>query len=232
VFVGLGVEATRIGGDVTNKSYRDYRELYGSSSSAFPLTLGWARDSRDSALSPTTGRYARVNLEWSIAGDVRYLRSNLQYQQYFSLTPRYTLGLNSELGWGTGVGSKPYPIFKNFFGGGLGSVRTFEQGSLGTVDVTNNYIGGNRKLNVNAELYVPVPGGGNDKTLRLFGFVDAGNVWSENERITAASLRASAGIGLSWISPVGPLKLSWGTPLRSQPADRIQKFQFQIGTAF
>jgi outer membrane protein insertion porin family len=232
VFVGIGFESTRIAGNVTNKSYRDYRELYGSSSTAIPLTLGWARDSRDSALSPTVGRYQRVNLEWSIAGDVRYLRANAQYQQYIPITNRFTLGLNSELGWGKGLGNKPYPIFKNFFGGGLGSVRVFEQGSLGTVDVTNNYIGGNRKLNVNAELYVPVPGGGNDKSLRLFGFMDAGNVWGENEKIDTASLRASAGIGLSWISPVGPLKLSWGSPLRSKPNDRIQKFQFQIGTAF
>ena len=108
----------------------------------------------------------------------------------------------------------------------------FEQGSLGVVDVTNNYIGGNRRLNVNAELYVPVPGTGTDKSLRLFGFLDAGNVWGENEKITGDSIRASAGIGLSWISPVGPLKLSWGNPVKKQPSDRIEKFQFQIGTAF
>jgi len=232
VFFGIGAEQTRIKGNVTNKSYRDYRELYGPASVAVPLTLGWARDQRDSVLTPTRGRYQRVNFEWSVAGDVRYLRTNLQFQQYLPITNKFVFGLNAELGWGKGLGSKPYPIFKNFYGGGLGSVRVFEQGSLGVVDVTNNYIGGNRRLNVNGELYVPVPGGGNDRTLRLFGFVDAGNVWGEREKITADSIRASAGIGLSWISPVGPLKLSWGTPLRSKPTDRIEKFQFQIGTAF
>ena len=232
VFVGIGFESTRIAGNVTNKSYRDYRELYGSSSTAIPLTLGWARDDRDSAISPTHGKFQRVNLEWSIAGDVRYLRANMQYQQYIPITNRFTLGLNGELGVGKGLGNKPYPIFKNFYGGGLGSVRVFEQGSLGVVDVTNNYIGGNRKANVNAELYVPVPGGGNDKSLRLFGFMDAGNVWGENEKINFSDVRASAGIGLSWVSPVGPLKLSFGSPLRKKPNDRIQKFQFQIGTAF
>ena len=77
-----------------------------------------------------------------------------------------------------------------------------------------------------------MPGTGNDKSLRIFGFADAGNVWRDGERITADSLRASAGIGLSWISPVGPLKLSWGSPIRKQATDRIQRFQFQIGTAF
>jgi outer membrane protein insertion porin family len=232
VFFGLGVEQTRIAGNVTNFSYRLYRDLYGANSLAIPLTLGWARDERDSALVPTRGRYQRVNLEWSIGGDVRYLRSNLQYQQYFPLTQRFTLGLNAELGWGRSLDDKAYPLFKNFTGGGLGSVRVFEQGSLGAVDMTNNYIGGNRRLNVNAELYVPVPGAGVDKTFRLFGFMDAGNVWGEAEKIRGDDVRASAGVGLTWVSPVGPLKLSWGRPLRSKPGDRIEKFQFQIGTAF
>jgi outer membrane protein insertion porin family len=232
VFFGAGFEQTRISGAVTNKSYKDYRELYGANSTALPLTIGWARDQRDSLLAPTRGRYQRVNFEWSVAGDVRYLRTSLQFQQYIPISNRFTLGFNAEAGWGKGLGNKPFPIFKNFYGGGLGSVRVFQQNSLGTVDVTNNYIGGNRRLNLNGELYVPVPGSGNDKTLRLFGFMDAGNVWGENEKITAGSLRASVGIGLSWVSPVGPLKLSWGTPIKSDPKDRIEKFQFQIGTAF
>jgi outer membrane protein insertion porin family len=91
---------------------------------------------------------------------------------------------------------------------------------------------GARRFNVNGELYFPVPGTGNDKSLRVFAFTDAGNVWREGETFDASLSRASAGLGVSWLSPVGPLKLSWGRPLRYQPTDRIQKFQFQIGTAF
>jgi outer membrane protein insertion porin family len=91
---------------------------------------------------------------------------------------------------------------------------------------------------------LPVPGSGNDKSLRIFLFADAGNVWrdhtgavtdSDRERGqsgTLDDLRVSAGLGLSWISPVGPLKLSYGTPLRSFKGDKIQRFQFQVGTAF
>lgn len=233
VFFGVGAERTEIrGGNSIPNAYFIYRDLYGPTSNSFPLTIGWARDQRDSALTPTQGRYQRVNLEWGAFGDVQYLRTNLQYQQFFPITTRFTLGINAELGLGKGLGGRPYPAFKNFFGGGLGSVRVFEQSSLGVIDPTGAYIGGARKLNVNAELYVPVPGTGNDKSLRIFGFTDVGNVWSEIEPVRAADLRASAGIGLSWISPVGPLKLSWGKPIRSKSTDRIQKFQFQIGTAF
>lgn len=233
VFFGAGIEQTNIGASTgIPNQYFDYRFRYGPTSTSVPLTLGWARDQRDSALAPTAGSYQRVNLEWSVAGDVRYLRSNLQAQQFIPLGTRLSLGLNAELGYGQGQGGRPYPVFKNFYGGGLGSVRVFEQGSLGVIDPTGAYIGGARKFNLNAELYFPVPGTGNDKSLRIFAFGDAGNVWRDGEPMTAASLRASAGLGLSWISPVGPLKLSWGVPVRKQPTDRIQRFQFQIGTAF
>jgi outer membrane protein insertion porin family len=233
VYLGIGAESTEIRGTRSlPNNYYLYREKFGPTSVSVPLTLGWARDERDSALVPTRGRYQRINLEWGIGGDTRYLRSNLQYQQYFPLGPRFTLGTNAELGWGKGLGGRDYPIFKNFFGGGLGTVRAFDQGSLGPVDVTGAYSGGNRRLNLNAELYVPFPGAGNDRTLRVFGFLDAGNVWGETQKVELSSLRSSAGVGLSWLSPVGPLKLSWGTPIRKQPTDRIERLQFQIGTAF
>ena len=233
VFLGIGFERTEIGSSIgIPLSYLNYRVLYGENSNAFPLTLGWSRDARDSLIAPGSGRFTRINLEWSLFGDVRYTRTNLQYQEYWPLPYQLTLGLNAELGYGKGLGGKPYPVFKNFYGGGLGSVRTFEQGSLGVVDPTGAYIGGARRFNFNTELYFPVPGTGNDRSLRVFAFADTGNVWREDEKVTLDSLRASAGLGVSWISPVGPLKMSYGKPFRVQRNDRIQEFQFQIGTAF
>lgn len=236
VYVGIGAERTEIrSASALPESFFRQRAVYGNSSSSVPLTLGWQRDGRDSGLVPNAGRYQRVNVEWGVGGDTRYLRSNYQIQQYIPFTKKVTLGLNAELGWGQGLNGQAFPIFKNFYGGGLGTVRAFDQNSLGPVDVTGAYIGGNRRLNVNAELYVPFPGTGNDRTLRVFGYADAGNVWGEGEKITdsaANPIRASAGVGLSWISPVGPLKLSWGYPLRYARTDRIQRLQFQIGTAF
>ncbi|MBL8305929.1 MAG: outer membrane protein assembly factor BamA [Rubrivivax sp.] len=233
VFFGIGFERTEIGTSVgIPLSYLNYRVLYGANTNSFPLTIGWARDSRDSVITPTAGRYQRVNFEYTLAGDVPYTRTNAQYQEYWGLPWRMSIGLNAEVGLGRGMRGKPFPVFKNFYGGGLGTVRAFEQGSLGVVDPTGAYIGGAKRINVNTELYFPVPGTGSDKSLRIFAFADAGNVWREDERITADSIRSSIGFGLSWISPVGPLKLSWGKPLKVQRNDRIQRFQFQIGTAF
>lgn len=231
VFFGIGVEQTKIKGDLgLSTGIFLHKQQYGDKSTSVPITIGWTRDGRDSALVPNEGRYQRLNLEWSVAGDTRYLRSNLQFQQYIPLSKKYTFAFNAELGWGEGLQGKPYPVFKRFYGGGLGTVRAFDQGTLGRPDVQGGYLGGTRRLNLNSELYLPVPGAGNDRTLRIFTYLDAGNVWDEDT--TLDPLRVSAGLGLSWVSPVGPLKLSWGKPLRYERTDRIQRLQFQIGTAF
>jgi outer membrane protein insertion porin family len=234
VYFGGGVERTSINsGTNMPGAYTTYINQFGQSSTGVPLTLGWARDDRDSSLVPTRGRYQRLNGEWGIAGDTRYLKSSYQFQQYVPLNKQFTVAFNSELGLGKGLNGQSYPLFKNFYSGGIGSVRGFETNALGPKDsVTGAALGGTKKLTLNAEVIGPFPGAGNDRTMRLFGFVDVGNVWTENQRIVFGDLRASVGVGFSWISPLGPLRIAIANPIRKQPGDRIQRFQFQIGTAF
>ena len=185
-----------------------------------------------SALVPNSGRLQRFNSEWGVGGDARYLKANYQYQQYVPINKQFTLAFNGEVGLGKGLNGRPFPVFKNFYAGGLGSVRGFEQSTLGPRDVTGSFIGGTKKIALNAELIAPFPGAGNDRTLRIFGFVDVGNVYGENDPIRANEMRASVGLGLSWISPVGPLRFAIANPIRKFAGDRIQKLQFQIGTSF
>ena len=233
VFFGGGLEQTKIKpGTNIPAYYLSYADAYGYSSTGVPLTIGWSRDNRDSALAPNDGRYQRLNTDWSVAGDARYIRANYQYQQYIPLNKKFTLAFNGELGWGKGMGGRPFPVFKNFYSGGLGSVRGFDQGTLGPRDITGASIGGPKKITLNAEVIAPFPGAGNDRTLRVFGFVDAGNVYGEDEKFSFGEMRASAGLGLSWISPLGPLRLAYAQPVRKQAGDKIQKLQFQIGTSF
>lgn len=237
VFVGINAEQTEIReGTGLPIEYSEYAQNFGTTSSAVPLTLGWARDGRDSALVPTRGTLQRVNADVSVAGDVRYARASYQYQQYYPLSKKYTLAFNTDLGWGQGLKGQPYPLFKNFFVGGLGSVRGFEQSTLGPPSNPSNtspiYLGGPKKVVLNAELLMPFPGAGNDRTLRLFGFTDIGRAFGESEKVSIDELRASAGVGLSWISPMGPLRFSYAMPIRQQTGDKIQRLQFQIGTSF
>ncbi len=234
VYFGAGLERTKIvPGTQLPAAYTDYANQFGFSSNGVPLTIGWARDTRDSALVPNSGRYQRLTGEWGVGGDTRYLSGSYQYQQYWPLNKQYTLAFNGDLAWGKGLSGKPFPLFKNFYSGGLGSVRGFEQGSLGERDsVSGGSLGGSKKFNLNFEVLTPFPGAGNDRTLRMFGFVDVGNVYSESQPFRMNELRASVGVGISWISPVGPLRLAIANPVRKFTGDRIQRVQFQIGTSF
>lgn len=234
VFFGVGYESLTIekGVNALPVTYQNYINQFGETSNSIPLTIGWTRDNRDSSLVPTKGLYQRVYGDWGVAGDARFLRGSYQVQQYIPLNKQYTIALNGEFGWGRGLNGRPFPVFKNSYSGGLGSVRGYQQGSLGPRDTSDLALGGPKKITLNTELIAPFPGVGNDRTLRLFGFVDAGNVFGENDPYSLKDLRASVGIGLSWISPLGPLRLALANPLRKKPGDRIERLQFQIGTSF
>ncbi|MCG1039275.1 MULTISPECIES: outer membrane protein assembly factor BamA [Burkholderiaceae] len=236
VYFGAGVEQNRLDIDsATPRSYIDYVNQFGRVSNNVPVTIGWSRDARDSALVPSRGYYTQANAEYGTPiGKAQYYKADLQAQYYYSFARGFVLGLNLQGGYGNGLGGKPYPIFKNYFAGGIGSVRGYEPSSLGPRDkATNDPIGGSKMIVGNVELTFPLPGTGYDRTLRVFTFLDGGNVWgTEGNSIGANGLRYGYGLGLAWISPIGPLKLSLGFPLAKHDGDQYQKFQFQIGTAF
>ena len=236
VYFGAGVDRTEIiTGTYLPDVYLDFANQFGYVANAVPLTVGWARDTRDSALVPSTGRVMRLNGEWSVGGELRYTRGTAQFQQFYPISKKTTAAFNSEVSMGAGNNGLPYPVFKNYYSGGLGSVRGFEQGSLTTESQRNAGLtatGGAKKLTFNAEILSPLPGGGNDRTLRWYGFFDAGGIYDNAETINFSSMRTSAGVGISWVSPVGPLRLAFAKPISKFDGDKIQQMQFQIGTSF
>nr|WP_164707840.1 outer membrane protein assembly factor BamA [Paraburkholderia phosphatilytica] len=236
VYFGAGFEQDTLDVDQsTPQSYKDYVNDFGRVSNNVPVTIGWSRDARDSALVPSRGYFTQANAEVGTpAGSTEYYKADVQAQYYYSFARGFVLGLNVQGGYGNGFGGKPFPIFKNYYAGGIGSVRGCEPSSLGPRDTsTNDPIGGSKMVVGNIELTFPLPGTGYDRTLRVFTFLDGGNVWGTEGSSTGANgLRYGYGLGLAWISPIGPLKLSLGFPLVKHAGDQYQKFQFQIGTAF
>jgi outer membrane protein insertion porin family len=233
IFVGTAAERTElVPGTNMLGVHANLCQQFGCMASNVPVTAGWARDSRDSYLNPNNGKFIRMNSELGTFGDARYAKFGGQYQQYFAITKQYTFAFNADLGLGKGLNGQALPFYKNYYSGGLGSVRGFEQGTLGPRDITGPVIGGAKKVTVNTEFLLPFPGAGNDRSLRLYGFYDMGNVYGEFEKIDFAQLRSAYGVGLSWVSPMGPLRFAWARPIRSFPGDRIQQLQFQIGTSF
>ena len=245
VFFGTGLEAYQIQTTSnTPQPYLSYAQSYGIAAPGYPATLttynvpltaGWSRDGRDSALIPSTGSLQQLSAEVGTpAGNMTFYRLFGQYQKYHSFSKGNILSFNGEVGYGEAYGSNPFPITKNYYVGGIGSVRGYSPGSLGpqfynTTLGINQPTGGQSKIVANVEYTVPVPGSGIDKTLRTFAFIDGGNTFGENINLV---LSYSYGLGLSWISPLGPLKFSYGIPYKPSPTANVQRLQFQVGTAF
>jgi outer membrane protein insertion porin family len=207
---------------------------------SIPVTAAWVNDSKDSAILPTRGGYQRAGVEVSPGGDLKYYKANFQLQQYFPVTRSMILMLNGEYGFGSGLGGQELPFYKNFYAGGVGSVRGYDTASLGPYE--NNAsgdivrLGGVRRFVFNAELSMPLPGMGVDKSVRFGPFFDAGQVYGDSTSgstsVDSGAVRMSAGFAATWISPFGPLKFSVAQPLNKQDNDSIQRFQFQMGQAF
>ena len=208
-------------------AYIDFVDKFGETTDAYILTLGWARDTRDDILYPNQGRLQSLLLELGLPiGDLAYYKAQYIHQWFWPVWNPFVLMLRGEIGYG----GKPLPFFKAFYAGGVGSVRGFESSSLGPRDTFGNVLGGKRKIVGNAELFYPILAG--QQAVRLSAFADLGQVYLNGLQPEFESFRYSTGVGLAWNSPLGPLKFSYAYPLNEKPGDKIQRFQFQVGSVF
>jgi len=235
---GMGYESTAV--TVISNSpiqYLDFVNQFGDVAKTLKADVGFSRDSRDSILYPTKGLNQRYSLEAGLpGGDLKYYRATVNEQLLTPIGYDISLSFSGQLGYGHGYGGMPLPFFKNFFAGGVGSVRGYYTSSLGphTQTIVGNTLnlGGTEMITGSMEALFPMPGLKNDKSFRLSTFIDAGNVYGNGGGFSLGLLRYSAGVGLSWYSPMGPLTFSYAVPLHAQPLDNIERLQFQMGTTF
>jgi outer membrane protein insertion porin family len=233
---GIGYEHTDISLFPTSPArFIEFVAQFGSSVSSLPGTVTWARDRRDSAIYPTSGLLQRAFGEVGLPGfDLTYYKLSYQAQWFYPITRDFTLMLNGEAGYAAGYSNKPLPFFKNFYAGGITSVRGYESGTIGPKDAFGDAVGGGQRYVANAELLFPVPGLKGDKSSRLGVFFDAGMI--RNSQVLDQSEfqdpRYSTGVSAFWVSPFGPLKFSLAKALNARNLDKTQAFQFQVGSSF
>jgi outer membrane protein insertion porin family len=231
VTLGLGYENTSITAfEGAPVQIVNYVNTFGTSNRAVLGTLGWGRDTRDSAIYPTSGAITRGNIETGLpGGTLRFYKVGGEHKRYIPLTRTFVLYGNAEVGFGGGYSGKPLPFFRNYYTGGPTSVRGFYPANIGPKDINGDPTGGERKLVGNLELLFPVPGMVNDKSIRLSAFVDGGMI---GDSYSFSQARTSAGLAVSYVSPFGPLKFSIAQPIKSDPTDKLQRVQFQFGQQF
>jgi outer membrane protein insertion porin family len=184
------------------------------------------------------GVLQKLNAEISLPVlDLNYYKIDYKQAWFKNVYKDFTFMLNGEIGYADSYGNKSYPFFKNYFMGGVNSVRGYDNGSLGPRDIDpvsglDFAVGGTKRLLGNAELFFPIPGLKDSRQFRLSAFVDGGNVWGSDSSYSLSDLRYSTGVGISWLSPFGPLKLVYAKPLNSKSTDNTQSLQFQLGSQF
>jgi outer membrane protein insertion porin family len=196
----------------------------------FKLTAGWSRDTRDRALFPSRGMRQSLSLESAVPGsDLEFYKLEYRNQWYHPFTDDFILVLKGNVGFGDGLGgTTALPFFENFYSGGVRSVRGFEDNTLGPRDpATDDPIGGNLELVGNVELVLPIMP--DNRAVRFSTFFDVGNVYDTDEDVDPDDLRYSAGVGVSWLSPLGALYFSLAYPIKSEDGDDRQPFQFTLG---
>ena len=230
---GLAGDYTKYSlGSLAPTRLTEYVNTYGANVATIPTTFAWVRDSRDSALYTRSGTQSNAGIELGLpGGNVQYWRATYLHRWYYPIGKNYTMYLRGEVGVARGI-DKPLPFNKRFYAGGIGSVRGYNTSSLGPRDTDDSILGGDRRYSATAELLFPFPGLAKDRSVRLAAFTDIGQVFGTGPILTGNGMRASAGVGVDWQSPFGPIRISWAAPLNDKPGDRIQKVQFTAGTTF
>jgi outer membrane protein insertion porin family len=232
---GVSLEQTTIGlTTLSPQRFYDYLNTFGETVRNLVGNVGWSRDTRDSAMFTTSGTVQRSFLELGLPeSDQHYYKWTYQHQWYYPLSHGMTFMLNGDVGVAGGYAGDALPFFKNFYAGGTGSVRGYDSNSLGPRDANNYALGGDKRVVGNAEILFPMPGMAKDTSVRLSAFLDGGKIMGPGGQLPGSmGMRYSTGLALTWFSPAGPIKLSWGRPLNQQPQDKIQNLQFTMGTMF
>ncbi len=235
VQMGIGGNRTTIRpGSFASNQVLDFIARNGESYNTLDLTTGWIRDTRNRAVFPDSGMRRTLNLDLALPGSTaRYYRLTFTERHFIPLTEHLTFSLRGGLAYGdTYSGNRDYPIFQNFFAGGIGSVRGYRDNTLGPLDSNGLPLGGRFRVTGSAELLFPPPFVAKSQSVRLSLFVDMGNVYKDVSSFNASTLRYSAGASLIWLTPFGALNFSLGYPLNPSPTDQKQMFQFTIGAPF
>lgn len=235
----------------------EFIEVNGPRSANLKANISWSRSTLNRGIFADRGASQSMAAEVSVPGsDLQFYKFIYNGERYFPITNNWTLRLRTELGFGGGYGDTPsLPFYEHFYGGGFGSIRGFENSTLGPrstppLDSEGNPVyfrdrdgdpfGGNLLVEATAELIFPMPFVDDNRQFRPAFFVDAGNVFNTNcPKVSvncfgfdADNFRYSVGVGVSWLSGMGPLTFSFAKPFQTQPYDEKEMFQFELGRTF
>lgn len=200
------------------------------------VTAGYTHDTRNRTVLPTRGTLQDFTLNVAVPpGSETYYKATWNQMTFVPIKAGFVFGVNSMVGVESVYGkSAEVPPYEHFFAGGPETVAGYDSGTLGPLDSNGNPYGGNLVTWVQNELILPnfLGGAEGKNAYRAAFFVDAGNVFSKPSDFSLNQIRASYGIGITWLTPIGALRFSYAIPFHTQPFDRTTRFQFTLGAYF
>lgn len=235
VQASVGYRGTRLKETVNSPlEVTDFITENGDKFDTIRIGASWSHDTRNRALFADEGVLHSLSGDVAVpGGDLEFFKLRYRHQRYLPLGNDWTLMFRGEVGYGDALGdTDALPFFENFFAGGPRSVRGFESNTLGPRDSDNDPLGGALEVIGGAEVFFPVPFVEGSPQFRMGAFLDAGNVYADVDDFDAGELRYSVGVSALWISPVGPLSISFAYPLNDKSGDDTEPFQFSLGGSF
>ncbi|MBU1205881.1 MAG: outer membrane protein assembly factor BamA [Proteobacteria bacterium] len=217
--------------DVQETSSFLIREQVGISTTS-SITLSLRRDARDQYLDPSKGSDNSISMEYAggpLGGSNYFTRYSANSAWFFTPFGKITFVGRGRIGYIQGNEGHTIPLYERYRLGGIHTIRGFKAYTIGPKDPNGEVIGGDKELLFNFEALFPLI-----TSIKLKGliFFDAGNAFDIGEPYRLDKLRTSAGAGIRWISPVGPLRLEWGYNLNAREGEQRHGWDFAIGTFF
>ena len=259
---GANIEYTDIRvGQFPAQEIVEFVETEGNSFINYKLNASWVRSTLNRGVFATRGSRQAITFEATVPGsELEFFKIEANAEKFFTLYRGFTLHARGEVGFGDAFGgSDTLPFYEHFFAGGFGSIRGFERNTLGPRstptlidDGQGNLInpfptrdgldafGGNLLVEASLEVIFPLPFIKDQRQIRSVAFFDAGNVFNTNcpavstqcSDFSLDEVRYTAGVGVTWLSGLGPMTFAYSTGLNAQDGDELEGFQFELGMSF
>ncbi len=230
-FIKLRMDDTDISdySDNTSAIIEDSLDIHTTRS----VSIGLSYDTRDDYYNPAHGWYNKASVEYAgglLGGDSAFVKLEGRASYYHPIWKAIIGHVDGGIGYVTEGSSGKLPIYEKFFLGGMDSVRGFKYGSVSPIDPeTGDRIGGEYMGFAQLETIFPLL-----KNMGLNGvcFLDMGNVWEKDSAYDLGDLRKSVGLGVRWLSPMGPLSIEWGYNIDKEEGDDTSNWEFRMGGSF
>ena len=248
--LSVALDQTDLQSDLlSSRQLLDFISSEGSKFETLTLGASWSRNSLNRGLFPTAGTLNVISASVAIPGSsLTYGKLSHRFKYFRPLSNNFIFSIRTELGGLFAYGdTETAPPYENFYAGGLNSVRGFEQNSLGPRAVYDNFfsgynrpVGGTYSLEGGFDLIFPIPFLEDTRSVRSSVFLDYGNVFSEEcksyetncSEFDLSELRYSLGLGVTWITALGPMSFAISSVFGDDELDETETFQFEIGNQF